>query len=51
MRVQYINEFVPKLGMIDPTICVYKFIYDEKYSFDTKIIQHLLCMDWDYVSK
>ena len=28
MRIQYANDFVNKLGMGDPTKCVYQFIYD-----------------------
>ena len=35
MIIQYANEFIEKIGMGDPTTCVYRFIYDEKDSFDT----------------
>ena len=28
MKIQYTNKFVQKLGMSDPTTCVYQFIYD-----------------------
>ena len=38
MKIQYINEFIQKMRMGDPTTYVYKFIYDESYSDDTKII-------------
>ena len=30
MKIKYANEFVKKIGMGDPTTCVYQFIYDEK---------------------
>ena len=40
--MQYANEFVRKLVMFDPTTCVYQFIYDEKDSVDTKIIQYFI---------
>ena len=29
MKIQYANNFVHKLGMDDPTTCVYHFIYHE----------------------
>ena len=28
--------------MVDPTTCVYQFIYDENYSVDTEIIQYFI---------
>ena len=31
------NNFVQKLGLGDPTTCVYKFIYNENDNNDTKI--------------
>ena len=30
MKIQYAYNSVQKLGMCDPTTCVYQFIYDEK---------------------
>ena len=39
MRIKYANKFLQLLGMVDPTACVYEFIYDENYNDDTKIIQ------------
>ena len=51
MKIQHLNELVQKLGMSDTTRRVYQFIYDEKDSVDTKIIQYLLYMDWYYVSR
>ena len=42
MRVQYANDFVNKLGMGDPTTCVYQFIYDENYNNDTQITQYFI---------
>ena len=42
MIIQYANGFVQKLGMGDPTTYVYQFIYDEKDSVDTKIIQYFI---------
>ena len=41
-KIQYKNEFVEQLGMGDPTTCVYQFIYDEKDSFGTEIIQYFI---------
>ena len=38
MKIQYTYESVKKLGMGYPTTCVYRFIYDENGSDDTKII-------------
>ena len=38
MKIQYANEFVQKLGVGDPTTCVYQFIYDENVINETKII-------------
>ena len=35
MKIQYENEFVQKLGMGDPTLCVYQFVYDENDNDDT----------------
>ena len=37
-RKKYVNEFVQKLGVGDPITCVYQFVYDEKYSDNTKNI-------------
>ena len=42
MTIQYANAFVQKLGMGDPTTCVYRFIYNENYSGDRKIIQYFI---------
>ena len=42
MRIQYANIFVEKLGMGDPTTCVYQLIYDEKDSVDTEIIKYFI---------
>ena len=36
------NEFVQKLGMGDPTTCVYQLIYDENDNDDTKIIKYFI---------
>ena len=30
VKIQYANNSVQELGMVDPTTCVYQFIYDEK---------------------
>ena len=30
MKIQYVNIFIHKLGMGDPTKYVYQFIYDKK---------------------
>ena len=30
MKIRYANNLIHKLGMGDPTTCVYQFIYDEK---------------------
>ena len=35
MKVQYANNSVKKLEMVDPTTYVYQFIYNEKYNNDT----------------
>ena len=37
MKIQYTNEFILKLGMVDTTTYVYQFIYDENDSGGTKI--------------
>ena len=42
MKIQYADEFVQKLGMGDPKRCVYQFIYYEKDSVDTEIIQYFI---------
>ena len=42
MKIQYANEFIEQLGMGDPTTSVYQFIYDEKESIDTEIIQYFV---------
>ena len=42
MKIQYANNFVHKLGMGDPTTCVYHFIYHEKYKNDTQITQYFI---------
>ena len=42
MKIKYSNKFVQKLGMGDPTTCVYQIIYDEKDSVDTKIIKYFI---------
>ena len=42
MKIKYANESVQKLGMGDPITCVYQFIYNEKDSVDTKIIQYFI---------
>ena len=42
MKIKYANEFVEKLGIFDFTTCVYQFIYKEKDSVDTDIIQYFI---------
>ena len=42
MTIQYANEYVEQLGMVDPTTYVFPFIYDEKDSFYTEIIQYFI---------
>ena len=42
MNIQYANNYVQKLGMVDPTTCVYQFMYDEKYKNDTQITQYFI---------
>ena len=42
MKIQYANNFVQKLGMGDPTICVYQLIYYEKAKNDTQITQYFI---------
>ena len=37
INIQYENNVVQKLGMGDPTTCVYQFFYDEKEKYDTQI--------------
>ena len=51
MKIKYANECVQKLGVGDPTISFYQFIYDERDIVDTKMTQLFLCMDWDHVSR
>ena len=55
--MKYANEFIPKLGMGDPTKCVYQIIYNENNSDETNILQYfiiyelVLCIKLDsYVS-
>ena len=50
MRLKYTNEFFLNMGLGDPTTFVYQFIFDENESNDTKFINKLLCMDWNYAS-
>ena len=40
--IQYANVFIQQLGMGDTTTFVYQFIYNEKYSLDTEIIQYFI---------
>ena len=40
--MQYANNFVQKLGMGDPSTCVYQIIYDEKGKNDTHIAQNFI---------
>ena len=42
MKIQYANEFVKKLGMVDTTTHAYQFIYDENDSDDTNIMQYFI---------
>ena len=42
MKIQYANDFFQQLGVGDTITCVYRFIYDEKDSVDTKIIQYFI---------
>ena len=42
MKTQYANEFVQQLGMGGPTTYFYQFIYDEKESVETEIIQYFI---------
>ena len=42
MRIQYANNFVQKLGMGDPTICVNQLTYNEKYKNDTQITKYFI---------
>ena len=39
MRIKYANNFVQKLGMGDPSTCVYRLIYNVKDKNDTQIAQ------------
>ena len=48
MKIKYANESVKKLGMGDPTKCVYQLVFDKNDSDDIKIIKYFLLMDWDY---
>ena len=41
MKIKYANEFVQQLGIGDPIIFVSRFIYNEKDSVKTEIIQYL----------
>ena len=42
MNIQYANNYVNKLGMGDPTTCVYHFIYYEKDKNDTQVTQYFI---------
>ena len=42
IKIKYANNFVQKLGMGDPTTCVYRFIYGEKDKNDTYITQYFI---------
>ena len=42
MRIQYANNLVHRLGIDDPTTCVYHFIYDEKDKNDSQITQYYI---------
>ena len=42
LKIQYANEFVEQMGIGDTTTCVYQFIYYEKYSVYTEIIQYFI---------
>ena len=42
MKIKYANNFIQKLGIGDPTTCVYQFIYDENCKNDTQIIKYFI---------
>ena len=42
MKLKDANKFIEKLGMGDPTTRAYQFLYDEKYSVNTKRIQDFI---------
>ena len=42
MKIIYANNLVHKLGMGDPTTCVYQFIYNKKGKNDTQITQYFI---------
>ena len=42
MKIQYANKFVEQLWMGDLTTCVYQFIYNEKDSVYTEILQYFI---------
>ena len=42
IKIKYANKFVQKLGMGDPTTCVYQLILYENDSVETNIIQYFI---------
>ena len=42
MKIQYSNEWVQKIGMVNPTTFVYQFIYYERDNVDTNIIKYFI---------
>ena len=42
MKIKYSNEFIQNMGFVDPTTCVYRFIFDQDDSNDTYIIQYFI---------
>ena len=41
-KIQYVNEFVQNLVMVDPTTHVYQIVYNENHNDDTKVIQYFI---------
>ena len=48
--MKYANYLILNMVLGDNITCLYKFIFDDNDSNNTKIIKYLLGMEWDYVS-
>ena len=42
MKIKYANELIQNTGLVDPTTCVYQFIFHEDDSNETNMIPYFI---------
>ena len=42
MKIKYANELIQNTGLVDPTTCVYQFIFHQVNSNETNMIQYFI---------